>query len=243
MNGALVQRDVEYQGLGRFRQGIVDFVGKEQVRERWMGIYRGPKRIGHTGLRIEYDGLQYDMEIDSRLTLDLFGKGKTLEVIGKIVADTRMAPQFLSMRLQVDGSAIDIHGAKREGRFFITGSRGHVKMFDFPISLEHFLPTDGFFPALPIAGLEVGQSYDVPMLDPIFQTASRGSVEVVERTIESIDGVRVDCFVLETRFRGMKYTSWVTPDGELLKQRIPPPFDVTLRRESRPAARRHRAKL
>lgn len=242
MNGALFQRELEYQNLGRFQQGVVDYIGQEQARERWMGIYRDGKRIGHTGLRIEYDGLQYDMAIDSRLTLDLFGKGKALEVAGNIVADTRMAPQFLSMRLQVDESAIDIHGAKRKGKFFITGSKDGMKLFDIPVSIEHFLPTDGFFPTLPIAGLEVGQTYEVPMLDPIFQTASRGSVEVMERTIETIDGVRTDCLVLETRFRGMKYTSWVTPDGELLKQTIPPPFNVTLRRESQPR-RSHKTKI
>ena len=242
MNSVLVSRELEFRDLGVYRQGVVNFLGQDLHRERWLGIYRKHRKIGYSGIvfskSFEDDGIRHEMRVDSKITLDLFGKGKSLRVNGTIVSDPEMVPELMEMEVAVDGAVIRLDGKRVGKSFVITGSSWGNPIFEFPLPLEPFYPTDGFFPSLPISGFEVGKTYEVPFFDPIFRSRTRATVTVIEQSVRTVDGLSVDCFTLQTRFRGVKYTSLVTPDGELIRQEIPAPFNVVLRRESRREAPR-----
>ena len=84
----------------------------------------------------------------------------------------------------------------------------------------------------------MGQSYEVPVFDPITQSRGMAEVQVKKKASRRVNGLKLDCFQLETRFRGLVYRSWATEDGEIVRQEIPPPFSVILNRESKEDARR-----
>jgi hypothetical protein len=105
--------------------------------------------------------------------------------------------------------------------------------------MDSLLMGNGLVPALPVAGFNVGDSFEVPCFDPISMGCSPAQVKVLSQSKYDSDGLAVDAFILETEFKGMKSKSWVTASGELLRQEFGPPLeDIVLRHESRDSARR-----
>lgn len=240
MNTALIRREMQYRDLDLYRQGVTNFLGKEFYRERWMGIYRNSRKIGYTGFiftkSIADDGVHHEMSLESAIAFDLFGKGNRISVKGRIICDIRMIPESLEADVALEQARIRLEGERRENSFVITGLTEGEKIFEFPYPLKELCLSDGLFPILPISGFQLGQTYEVPIFDPILQTTAQAVVEVKSMSPCVASGLKVDCFELETRYRNMTYTSWVTPDGETIRQEIPPPLGVTLKRESRRAA-------
>ncbi len=252
MNGMLLRREMEYRSLDLYRQGVVDFLGQDLRRERWLGIYHEHRKIGYTGLVLtksfEDEGILHEVEIDSlfmidlsQFTIDLFGKidlfgtGKRVRVRarGTVLLDHAMAPREAEIELTFDNSSIRLSGEHREDAFVVVFKTNGQRLLELPLPIEQFWPTDGFFPTLPVSGYEIGQSYEVPMFDPISGTRSMARVEVIESGTRMLNGLNVDCLVVKTRFRGVTYTSWVTPDGEVIRQEIPEPYNFVMKRETR----------
>ncbi|MBI4583999.1 MAG: hypothetical protein HY717_08250 [Planctomycetes bacterium] len=242
MNGLLLRRQIEVRNFDLYRQGVSSYFGTDWYRERWMGIYRGSRKIGYTGVvftkSLEEEGIQHHTKIDGRIAVDLFGKGSQIRINGTVDADLQMIPEKLSINIEMDKRAIHISGERRNNALVLTAQAGSLKVFEQALPLKEFFLSDGLMPSLPIAGFEVGQTYEIPVFNPILQSTALAKIEVKERARLILSGMKVDCFHLETQVEGITYQSWVTPDGETLRQEIPPPTDVVLVRETREEARR-----
>lgn len=241
MNGLLVLRQVEYQSLDHYRRGVTDFLGERVRRERWMGIYQNHKRIGHTGFAIERtferERMGFRVEFSTHLDLDIFGSGGRIDLDGAAALDVRMIPESLSAELAAGAARFNLEG-RREGEHFQVALReGGRSVFQQKLPLREFHFGDGLAPVPPIAGLRVGETYKVPIFDPIFRESAEAEIVVEAAVSREMDGVPLDCFQLQTRFRGLTFRSFITRDGEVLRQEIPPPLDVVLVREPAPTRR------
>jgi hypothetical protein len=235
MNGALLRREYEFRGLDAYRQGIVQFLGNDLRRERWLGVYRNGRKLGYTGCVFEKTfadaGIEHRLEIDSRF--DILGTGAMVSIEGTIISDFQMAPLTLEATVRTGGAEFRFRGERSPNGFLIRGSAGGLELFSRELPLRELLLGDGIFPMLPVSGFEVGQSYDLPAFDPISQEIAPARVEVRETAQLALNGLKLDCFVLETRFRGLSYRSWMTADGDTLRLEIPAPASLVLKRESR----------
>jgi hypothetical protein len=238
MNGLLVRRVLEYRGLDDYRRGVIDFLGENVRRERRMGIYlrRGSKRIGHTSFAIERtsgpDSSGYSIEYDTRIEVDLLGKGGAVSLDGEGELDSRMVPLKIKARVMAGGLRFDMEGRREGDRLQVSVRHGGRTILKSGFPLEGLLLGDGLAPAPPIGGLRPGMTYRVPVFDPILSEGAMAEVNVLGEIAWSVGGITLDCLELETHYKGMTFRSIVTRDGELIRQDLPPPLDVFLIRET-----------
>ncbi len=242
MNLLLVQRVLEYRGLDQYHRGAIDFLGNQVRRERQMGIYRKGQRIGSTRFAMERvfekEEMGFRIEFSTLLNIDLLGKGGNLTFDGDATLDPKMVPRVLKARLGLGGLKVRIEGQREAGMFVVAIKDGERVVFRQSLPLEALLLNDGLAPSIPVAGLKVGETYQVPVFDPIFRERSVAETKVLAAVERRSEGINVDCLLLSTTYHGMTFRSFVTPDGEVLRQEIPPPLDVVLIREPLPGVGR-----
>ena len=147
----------------------------------------------------------------------------------------REAPQ-LAVR---EGAQLTLTGQPRGDKFVLVLRRGPVAILTLPFPREELLVGDGLVPSLPVSGLKVGDTFRVPCFDPLTMSRSVAEVQVTLHDTREVDGLLTDIFRLESRFRDLTSTSWVTTTGELLRQEFGAPLkDIVLRKETRANARR-----
>ncbi len=246
MNGLVLRDAAEYRGLDQYRRGVIDFLGKNVRRERWMGIYRKSRRLGHTGFSIErrfdQQGMGYRMDFSTRVEIDIWGRGGAaeggtgaatgVEIDGWITLDAAVIPEEVHAKVAVGPARLTLAGARREGHFHVALKNAEDRIaFQTKFPLREIQLGDALAPLPPVSGLSVGQVYRVNVFDPIFHEDAMAETTVKAAARKEADGILVDCFELETRLRGIVFRSFVTRDGEVLRQELPP--DIILLRESR----------
>lgn len=237
MNGSLVLREIDLRGQDDLRRGVSEFLGPELYRERWMGIYRNNRRIGHTGLIFEKvfteEGDHHKTTVNAEFTVDLFGKGKRISVNGWITTDLSMLPLSLALTASFDKQEFRLSGERENDGFTVQIEREGAQLFEIPLPLRELSLTNGLTVDLPVAGLKVGQRFELPVFNPIFfQNSDVAVVTVEEQTRRRLpSGLNVDCFRLITKYQGQSSTSWLTADGEVLRQEVPH-LGIVLRQET-----------
>jgi hypothetical protein len=242
MNTSLVLREFEIRNLGLYQRGVNYFLGDELSRESWLGIYKDGRKVGYTGFSIERlfedDGIRHVSMFDTMVRFELLGKPVLMELDGTMLSDLHMVPEELHLRVSLgDGTLeIDIDGVRRGEFLALSISRMGNTLVEQELPLSELSLRNGFALDLPVAGLEPGQTYELPVFDPVSQFRGPATVTVTKETTLKVQGVPVDCFHVETKFMGLVYDSWVTPEGETLRQDIPPPLGYTLISESKDRA-------
>ena len=238
MNGLLVKREVDHRRLDAYRRGVSDFLGERARRERWMGIYRRGQRIGRTGFVIErrggLDSAGYHCEFSTQVDIDLFGQGSRLLFEGSGDLDADVVPERFVALLSVGQALFTLDGRRDAGELLVVLRDGEKTILRNRLPLRELQLGDGLAPVPPVAGLRVGETLRVPVFDPIFRETAEAETEVIRQAARQVDGVSLDCLELETRFRGLAIRSFITLDGEVVRQEVPPPLDVVLIREPPP---------
>lgn len=258
MNTLMILRQHELEELGLYQQKVNRFLESSHRRERWLGIYRrgqhNTRKLGYSGTTIEKtlgaDGTEYHTTIESKIHVDIFGKGAWLlqrilgrgfiEINGQMIQDVDLKPMNLSIEVNLpQGTQFHVQGREDGDSFIVTVHNEAVGLPSLKIPRDKLELGNGLFPSFPLAGLEEGEAFQIPTFDPVFQRQEMATVEVVSLETQEIDGVLVDLYTLETTFRGTKSKSLVTRDGTLLRTELGPPLDGTiLRREKEKNARR-----
>lgn len=244
MNSLQVLRQVELGARDRYRTCVTDFLGNDLLRERWLGVYKNNRKVGYTGYVYEKIFAEQDVEIrttlESRMTVQFLMKDVEIELNGSLLLDGEMRPKQLRLDILVAGKLpLALTGSQEGDKLILLLRQGGTTMGRMSLPRRELFLGDGLAPSLPIAGLRVGDEFEISCFDPLTLGHTAARVRVVSREIREIDGLLAEAFQLETRFREITSTSWVTASGELLRQEFGPPFqDYVLRRETRTNARR-----
>ena len=254
MNGQLVLREIDTRNQEVYQRGVSAYLGPQLRRERWMSIFRKNRKIGYTGLVFEKifsdEGDEHKMTIETEITIDLFGRnldsssdsssgeGKQIRIDGEVNTDVRMIPKTLAIDVQIGDGLFHLRGRRDGDRFLVRIESGNMQLFELPLPLKELSLTNGLTLDLPVSGFEVGQIFTVPVFNLIlFQDSGVATVTVEEQTRRrTSSGLNVDCFRLSTKLQGQSSNSWVTADGEVLRQELPY-LDVVLIQETREMAR------
>lgn len=259
MNTRLVLQDLELRSLDRYQQGVNTFLGAALRRERWLGIYESQKKVGYSGYALEkvhaLEGTEFHASVETlwrgslplpfELPESLRGSNQ-LEIHGEMTLDVEMRP--LRMHIDLDLTLLEGTALRRTESFRLTGRRERSRFlvqvrcaaaqFEVPLALDRLVLSDGLAPAVPIAGCEVGDTYRVPVVDPLSNLTSllglggqSATVTVVGKEVRPVGGVPADVFKLETKYRSVVTQSWVTASGEVVRQELGPPLGLVLKQE------------
>ncbi len=245
MNTQLVVRQIERNNLGRFPSRVNKVFQNETFQENWMGIYKDNKKVGYTGFSIERvfpkEGVRHHMNMDTFVQVKILNKPFDLTLKGFAITDDKMLPMNLNLvvssgplKLNVLGERVMVEGNEK---FKINASSGDFINFDKILPLENLVIDNGVTLNIP-GGVEGGDNFLVPVVNPLTGENNPAKVTVIEKTMLKIDGHKLDCFKVQIQMNRTNFHSWVTEDGIVLRQEFPPPFNYVLKKQSRREAER-----
>ncbi len=239
MMTALVRREV----LPAWRQmGPVTYASllrpTELARRSRMGIYFRGRRIGQAETYIQRtrDG---GIDITSRMDISLAmlplplpagPKPVTMILAARVGKDNALRGFDLHVGAPIH---LELKGRVEDDRLILTSQlaggppAAHRLRFD-----PRTIMTSAASPFLGVRRLHVGKSWTIAALDPFSQQVRPVRLTVTARERMTVDGRPADVFVVETRRGAWRFKSWITADGEVVRQDTP--YGFSLRREKAP---------
>ena len=227
----LHERGQLWGGMGNPTSTLIATV---DAKEQWFGIYYQGQKIGFSQTTVvpdEHEGVPGVGVIDNgRLVFKLLGQPQQLEVRARAFIDADWRLQVFTASIQSTTQALHWVGRRQGEELIVT-----VTTPTSTVTRRLRDPTgsafvNGLSSWAAFHRLRLGQSGKAWVLNPLALTPV--PVYFTVRKREVVDGA--DALVVETDVSGLTTTSWVTPDGEVLRETSPLGWE--LRRESRDQA-------
>lgn len=193
--------------------------------ESWMGIYSDNKRVGYSYNSIMKSDEFIEVKEFTNLKINLLGKDDEVYTEGLYKLD---GYKILSFEYEMNSSSIKLKasGERKGDNLVITLETVSGKTErSIPIEQELILPN--LVPRL-IAEkkLSSGDKYKIPLFEPLTilmgmdDPVSTNSI-VQEEVIEIPLG-KFNTYKVYSDFMGSRSTSWITKEGDVIKQEFPP---------------------
>ena len=239
MMGSLVNRELMPTWTSRGAVGYGSLLSPNEVsRQSRMGVYFRGLRIGSVDTLVRRTADQ-GVELISQMVISLADLNLPL------LAELRRVHTSLHARVGADQRLRTFEFIVREpmrviikGR--VAGDRLKVTT-QFPGAPatereERFDPrvimANEFSPFLGVHHLHVGKQWQLATFNPLTREMARVTVTVTAKETRTIAGEPQDVFVLTSEYAGVRVKSWVTAQGEVLRQETP--YGFSLRREPNP---------
>lgn len=191
------------------------------AKEQWFGIYYQGQRIGFSSMTLspqELNGVPgVSVRDQGRLTFNLLGTPQRLDVNAWAFIDADWRLQSFAATLTTPTYRMSWQGERRGETLQLTVKTPQstaMKQLQDPTGSAF---VNGLSSWAAFHRLQVGQSGKAWVLNPL--ALSPEPVYFTVRRREVLDGR--DVLVVETDVAGMTTTSWVTPQGEVLKETSP----------------------
>ncbi len=198
---------------------------EDTPEEYWMGIYSGDKRVGYSYHSMKtLNGITEITEL-TKLKIDLLGKENDVETRASYKLK---GYEILSFNFEMKSGSIDLKArGEREGDALkitmetISGKTERI----LPLEKELILPSL-ISKLLTENKLTPGDKFYIPLFEPLSilmgmnDSVSTHRIEGKE-TMEIPLG-KFDTYKVHSDFMGSQSTSWITAEGEVVKQEFPP---------------------
>ena len=206
------------------------------VKEQWFGIYYQGQKIGFSQTILvpeEHDGMPGVGVMDrGRLSFNLLGSPQQLEVSARAFIDADWRLQFFTTSIHTATHDLTFTGRRHGDELLVsmtTPTSSVAKRLQDPTGGAF---VNGLSSWVAFHRLRVGQSGKAWVLNPLALRPE--AVYFTVRRREPLDGK--DALLVESDVAGITTTTWVTPEGEVLKETSPIGWE--LRQESRAEALR-----
>jgi transglutaminase-like putative cysteine protease len=191
----------------------------------WRGIYYRGEKIGFTVSQTTRTDEGFELQEDGRLQMLLLGQDTAATIRTTARVDTAFMLRSFDFSLDPGTGPITVKGSlERPGeRFRLTlaidsggGTRTETReLSEAPVlslNLSRLLANGGLVP---------GTTHTRTVLDPATLQSAVMTVTVGDRGVVRAMDTMIPAFRVETEFRGLKTTSWVTDTGEIVREESP----------------------
>jgi transglutaminase-like putative cysteine protease len=203
-------KPVEYSGI----------IPKKLFEEQWMGVYHNNKKIGYSRRNIEKWGSGYKISETLKMGLAVMGSQKEVETITDAYLNSDLRLNSFDFILKSDVSMV-IKGKVDDRSLNISmetlGMKSEQKIH---LKDEPYLNIS-MIPNILKEGIRVNKKFDLLMFDPSTMSQERMTVEVVGREQIQVMGEKKDAFKIKGSFKGIGFFTWLTENGEVLKEESP----------------------
>ena len=229
MMGWLVARN---HSPGSGTAGIVGAVERlTEPTDTWLGLFMGEQKVGFAHMeqtpanRGELEGVE--MELTTRLDLQLFGKRTALEVVGSAWRAYGEPTVEFDWSVRSAGNEFLVAGKIEDGQLKGTVTTAGEEMpLELNVGKELIFgnPASG---SLSFPTLAVGRSAEITSFDPLSLKSTKVKVRAVGDETLEVRGKSVEARLLEVNASGMKTRVWIDQRGEVLQAVTP--LGLTLR--------------
>ena len=194
-------------------------------QEYWMGIYSDSNRVGYSYILIKNDGKIKKVKELTNLKIHLLGNDSDVYTEGAYVLE---GYKILSFEYEMRSEKINLKASgKREGNNLVIVLDTISGNTERTIAIEEELILPSLIPQLIVEKeLSPGDKVEVPIFEPLTimigadKPLSRHML-VAEEEVETNIG-KFDSYKIQSNFMGADSTSWITKNGEIIKQEYPP---------------------
>ncbi len=191
----------------------------------WRGVYYRGEKIGFTVSQTTKTDEGFELQVDGRLQMLLLGQhtAATMRTTARVDSafmlrsfnfslDPGTGPIFVKGSLDRPGDKYRLTLAIDSGGGTRTETRELSEAPVLSLNLSRLLANDGLVP---------GRKHTRTVLDPATLQSAVMTVAIGERSVVRANDTAIPAFRVETEFRGLKTTSWVTDTGDVVREESP----------------------
>ncbi|HAK59907.1 MAG TPA: hypothetical protein DCO77_05925 [Nitrospiraceae bacterium] len=216
----------------------LDVITQEGVRvgDEWFGIYQLNRKIGYAHTRILPEGDTYHLFEESELDILVLGTVQRIRTVINSYTTKNFLLKYFDFTMKSNMTSMEIKGAVIKDQLvldIITG--GQVRKERIPLNAPPYL-SPNIKPALVMLGLEPGKTYRFPLFNPATMKTDDATVTVMAKEQIKVGDEKKTVYKLKETFQGMEALSWITQDGETIKEESP--LGYVLLQETREEAKK-----
>jgi transglutaminase-like putative cysteine protease len=232
MLGLLIQRTY----LSPASVVALDIVTEEGIRagDEWFGIYQKGRKIGYAHSQTRVEGDTYHISEESELDVLALEQVQRVGTVINAYTTKKFMLKYFDFTLRSGVSTMDIKGAV-VGKQLVVDiiTAGETRKERFPLKEPIYL-TPNIRPAVVQLGLETGKRYRFPLFNPATMSTEDAFVTVEAKETLKVGDTEQTVYKLRESFQGMEATSWITQDGDTIKEESP--LGYSLLKETRTEA-------
>ncbi len=200
-----------------------DVITREGLRtgDEWSGIYQQGRKIGYAHSSILREADTYHLMEESELDLLVLGSVQRVKTVINSYTTTNFLLKYFNFTMLSGMTSIEIKGAVVGDHILLdVTSGGQTRKEQIELKQAPYL-SPNIKPALVLLGLEPGRKYRFPLFNPATM-----NIEEAVVTVESSENIKVGdreltVFKLKEGFQGLEAYSWITADGDTIKEESP----------------------
>ncbi len=198
----------------------LDAVSEEGVHatDEWFGIYQKGRKIGYAHSQTIPEAETYHLTEESEMDILALGSVQRVRTVINSYTTRNFLLKYFDFFMQSETTKIKVKGAVLGKKLVLdidTGGRTRTEKIQLQ-SPPYLSPN--IKPAMLLAGLEVGKNYRFPVFNPATMSTEEASITVHSKERIKIGDAEQTLYQLKETFQGMETTSWITQDGETIKE-------------------------
>ncbi len=198
----------------------LDAVTEEGVKstDEWFGIYQQGKKIGYAHTRTLPESETYRLTEESEMDILALGSVQHVKTIINGYATKNFLLKYFDFSMESGSVTMKVKGAVLGKKLMLDIETGGQKRSEqIRLQSPPYL-SPSVKPAILLMGLEVGKQYRFPLFNPATMSSEEATVAVESKERIKIGDAEKTIYKLKESFQGMETTTWVTQDGETLKE-------------------------
>lgn len=190
-------------------------------KEQWASIYLYNQKVGYSVTTMVKNEAGYLLGEQTFMQLKVMDQPQQVTTYTLCQVDDGFLLKSFTFRLTSGLTAFKMYGKIREHILeLIVETEGGKSQKEIPVPEIPFL-SPGLKPFLVHSGMKVGEHHRLPLWDPTTQSYRVVVMEVEKRESITINNQDFLAFCIRTEFMGMNLRSWITEEGDLLKEEGP----------------------
>jgi len=198
----------------------LDAATEEGVRaaDEWFGIYQQGRKIGYAHTQTIPEAETYHLTEESELDILVFGSVQRVKTVINSYTTKNFLLKYFDFTMISGITTMKIKGAVIDKRLVLdidTGGHRRSEKINFPHPL-YLSPN--IKPAILLAGLEAGKQYRFTVFNPATLSSEDDVINVESKEHIKIGDGEQSIYKLKESVQGMETTSWITQNGETIKE-------------------------
>ena len=189
--------------------------------DEWFGIYQQGRKIGHAHTRVLAQPETYHLTQEMELDLLVLGSVQRIRTVINSYTTRNFLLKYFDFALTSDNSSMEIKGAVVRSKLILDiTSGGQTRTERITLKDPPYLSLN-IKPAIVLLGLEPGKKYRFPLFNPATMSSEEASVTVESRERIKVGDRSQNVYKLKETFQGLEAYSWMTEEGDTLKEESP----------------------
>ncbi|OGW40217.1 MAG: hypothetical protein A2X58_03155 [Nitrospirae bacterium GWC2_56_14] len=198
----------------------LDVISEEGVRtgDDWFGIYQQGRKIGYAHTRTLREADTYHLFEESELDILALGSVQRVKTVINSYAARNFQLKYFDFTLTSDLTSMTVKGAVVGKKLLLDiTSGGQTRNERIHLTSPPYL-SPNIKPALVLLGLEQGKRFTFPLFNPATMNTAEATITVESRERIKVGDQEKTVYKLKESFQGMEAFSWITDEGETLKE-------------------------